>query len=271
MNIKSNLHTHTPYCDGKSTIEEIILGAIDKGFESIGFSGHSYTDFEPEPSMNECETERYIKDIYNMKEKYKGQIEIYLGIEQDVYSPKPQFKPDYIIGSVHYLKMGEDMASVDGSEERAKDAVDRYFSGDWLAFAEKYYETARMAAEITNADIIGHFDLVTKFNEGNKYFDENHIRYRTAAIDALRYEIEHCNLFEVNTGAIYRKKRGTPYPAEFLLREINRLGGEIIFSSDSHDANSLGYRFPEAVEIAKKCGFVYAKVLKNGIFEDVKL
>ena len=83
--------------------------------------------------------------------------------------------------------------------------------------------------------------------------------------------MDYCNLFEINTGGIYRKKRTAPYPAEFLLYEINRMGGEIVFSSDSHDSLSLGFMFSEAVEIAKKCGFVYAKVLKNGVFKDVKL
>ncbi len=36
----ANYHTHTTYCDGKNTPEEIVLCAIEKGFTSIGFSGH---------------------------------------------------------------------------------------------------------------------------------------------------------------------------------------------------------------------------------------
>lgn len=271
MSIKSNLHTHTPYCDGKSAAEEIVLRALELRFESIGFSGHSYTDFDPEPSMNPTEAAAYAKEINALKAKYEGKIEIYLGIEQDIYSPEPPFSPDYIIGSVHYLDVGGEKVSVDNTAALAEDAVNRCFGGDWLAFAEGYYETAMLAAEKTKANIIGHFDLVTKFNEGNRYFDENHIRYRTAAMDALRYEIGHCDLFEINTGGIYRKKRTAPYPAEFLLREINKLGGEIILSSDSHNAESLGFLFSEAAEFAKHCGFKYAKMLKNGIFTDVKL
>ena len=49
-NMKSNLHTHTTYCDGKSTPEQIVLSAIKHGFDSIGFSGHGYTDFDPSKS-----------------------------------------------------------------------------------------------------------------------------------------------------------------------------------------------------------------------------
>ena len=30
--MKANYHTHTVFCDGKNTPEEIILAAIEKGF-----------------------------------------------------------------------------------------------------------------------------------------------------------------------------------------------------------------------------------------------
>ena len=38
--IKQNLHTHSLYCDGKNTIEDMTLEAIQKGFTILGFSGH---------------------------------------------------------------------------------------------------------------------------------------------------------------------------------------------------------------------------------------
>ena len=41
--ILTDLHVHTNYCDGKNTPEEMVLAAIEKGMECIGFSVHSYT------------------------------------------------------------------------------------------------------------------------------------------------------------------------------------------------------------------------------------
>ena len=35
--IKQNLHTHSIYCDGNNTIEEMALEAIQKGFTVLGF------------------------------------------------------------------------------------------------------------------------------------------------------------------------------------------------------------------------------------------
>ena len=37
-----NLHTHSTYCDGNDTLEEMIQTCMAKGFTSLGFSGHSY-------------------------------------------------------------------------------------------------------------------------------------------------------------------------------------------------------------------------------------
>ena len=42
----TNYHTHTTFCDGKSTVEEIVLSALAKGFDAIGFSGHGFTTFD---------------------------------------------------------------------------------------------------------------------------------------------------------------------------------------------------------------------------------
>ena len=43
---KANLHTHTSFCDGKNSPEEMVRSAVEKGFDVLGFSGHSYTPFD---------------------------------------------------------------------------------------------------------------------------------------------------------------------------------------------------------------------------------
>ena len=41
--IRGNLHTHSTYCDGQSTLEEMVKSAINKDFYYIGFSGDEST------------------------------------------------------------------------------------------------------------------------------------------------------------------------------------------------------------------------------------
>ena len=64
----TNLHTHTSFCDGKSTPEEMISYAIEKGFGSIGFSGHGHTSFDESYCITD--TDGYIAEIKRLKEKY---------------------------------------------------------------------------------------------------------------------------------------------------------------------------------------------------------
>ena len=105
----SNLHAHTFYCDGKNNTEDYILTAIEKGFTSVGLSGHSFTKFDTEYCMSEKGTLEYLKELKNLKKKYEDRIQVYVGIEADFYSgfnPKldENLGLDFRIGSVHYIK-----------------------------------------------------------------------------------------------------------------------------------------------------------------------
>ena len=104
MNNKQNLHIHSTYADGKDTPEEMILEAINRNFASIGFSEHSYMCFSDYPyQMTVSDTEKYKQEIKALKEKYKGKIDIFCGMEFEMYSDVPTNGFDYLIGSVHYL------------------------------------------------------------------------------------------------------------------------------------------------------------------------
>ncbi len=58
--MKQNLHTHSIFCDGKDTIEEMTLEAISKGFDILGFSGHGYLSID-DGSMRD--TKGYISEV----------------------------------------------------------------------------------------------------------------------------------------------------------------------------------------------------------------
>ena len=58
MKILSNPHTHSLYCDGKSTIAEMADSARKLGFVSLGFSGHGHQNFDVRFSMSAENTVR---------------------------------------------------------------------------------------------------------------------------------------------------------------------------------------------------------------------
>lgn len=252
--IKTNFHTHTTFCDGKDTPEEMVLAAIDKGFTALGFSGHAYFVLDAAISMDLEQQKLYRAEILRLKEKYKNQIDIFLGIEQDSWSPSLDYKYDYVIASVHNVLKDGVYCPVDNTLEIMKNNVDRYFGGDMDAFAEGYFaEVMRLFDKIPEGDIIGHIDLVTKYDEKLSYCRTP--RYFMMAKQAIEHLAKYGKPFEINTGAMARGYRTAPYPAPELLSLIRKLGGSIVINSDCHNKDFLDCGFDLAVSLAKDCGF----------------
>ena len=183
----SNFHTHTCLCDGKDRPEDLVQEALRLGCPALGFSGHAYAPYDGDYCMSPAGTEEYKTAIRRLQEKYAGQIRIYLGIEQDFYSPASTEGYDYVIGSVHYLYKDGEYLPVDASRAAQEQAVQQHYGGDWYAFTEDYFDTLTRVYEKTRCRVVGHFDLVTKFNEGNKFFDEEDPRYLRPALETLEY------------------------------------------------------------------------------------
>ena len=241
--IAKDLHMHTAYCDGKDTPEDMVLSAVDKGLDTVGISGHSYTFFDESYCMQKEDIPRYIAELRYLRAKYFDRIHVLCGVEQDYYSDYPTDEFDYIIGSVHYIKVGDEYIPVDESVEILRAAVQKHFGGDVYALCELYFDTVADVVEKTRCDIIGHFDLISKFIEREPLFDTEHPRYVKAwkaAVDRLvTYDVP----FEINTGAISRGYRTQPYPDEEMIAYIKAKGGRLILSSDAHSKENIAYIF----------------------------
>ena len=253
---RQNLHTHTVYCDGRDTPEELVKEALCIGFDSIGFSAHSYMDWNPDKSLTPEKEVLYKENIRFLKEKYRELIDIYLGIEVEMCSlPLSLRGYDYTIGTVHYIKKGGVLLPAFRSEETVRTFINEYFGGNGMAYAKCFYETAATLGEHGRFDIVGHFDLITKHAERITLFDTESKEYKSYALEALHTVAQTHKIFEINTGAIGRGYRKTPYLAPFLMRELRTLGCGLVISSDCHDKRNLAVCYPEAVEYAKSFGF----------------
>lgn len=271
MDHKQNLHTHTTYCDGADTPEEMIIEAINKDFDSIGFSGHSYMYYAPEHSMSLEGTVQYKRDVLNLKEKYKNKINIFCGLEFDMYSKVDLSGYDYLIGAVHYLLCGDKIVGFDRSRDTVANIIAKHFNGNGMEYAKTYYETLSKLPKYGNFDIVGHFDLITKHSDSDLFFDESSKEYKTAAIEAAEALAGKIPFFEVNTGAIARGYRKTPYPSLFLLKELKRLGFCATISSDCHNKKMLDCGFDDAAELLKEAGFKERYILSEVGFKGVSL
>lgn len=256
----TNYHTHSTFCDGINTPEQMVLSAIEKGFSVLGFSGHAFTPFDLRYCMKD--TEGYIAEILRLKEKYAGKIEILLGIEEDLRHPVERGRYDYIIGSSHYSFLADKFFDIDGSPEATTKGVEAW--GNPLAYAEDYFKTFCDYIKRRKPDIIGHFDLLTKFDNARGGGFRAIREYGDLAKKYAAIAAESECIFEVNTGAISRGWRKSPYPATDILEVLKSKNAKIMLNSDCHHADALDCSFAEAKEILKDIGFKALYFLSGG-------
>ena len=259
----TNYHTHTNFCDGKDSAEQIVLQAIELGFDALGFSGHGFTEADGEYCMRD--TKAYVEEIKRLKEKYSKKIQLYVGVEEDCLNLVNRADFDYIIGSCHYLLNNGKYYHVDFDQEYFYKTL-KVFDNDYLAYAKNYYERLVSYLVERKPDIIGHFDLLTKFDEIKPLFLSDD-KYNKMAEQYLLQAIKTQSIFEVNTGAIARGYRTSPYPALNLLNLIKKNDGKVMITTDCHNKDKLDCYIPEAKALLKDVGFKYTYVLYDGEFK----
>ena len=253
----TNLHTHSTWCDGKDTPEKIILAAIDKGFDTLGFSSHAMLPGDPFDWPLTKETiALYAAEIRALAKKYASDIKILSGVEADyirgVSSPDRStyfaVSPDYIIGSVHYV-IAEDGAwvSVDESPESLRAGIDAHFHGDARSFISTYFAAQREMVQTCDFDIIGHPDLCRKFNAKLHYYDENADWYLAELESTAKVFAASGKTVEINTGGMARGWTTSPYPSERFLSILKSMHVPLILSSDAHTADTLDFGFSKVV------------------------
>lgn len=265
----ANYHTHTTFCDGENTPEEIVRYAIEQGFFAIGFSGHGYTPYDDRYCMRD--TAGYIAEVRRLQAAYREKIQIYLGVEEDAFSPVSNREDfDYIIGSCHYFYEGGMYYPIDSDLSYFKRCLSLYHE-DVTLMAHTYYAAFCRYIEARRPDVIGHFDLLTKFEDITPPTFTGDPEYRRIADAAIDRVLSTGAIVEVNTGAISRGLRKAPYPSDELLHTILRRGGRVTLSSDSHCLKTLTAGFDEAKSRLHDIGFRDVYVLQDGRWTAVAL
>lgn len=270
--IIGDYHTHTTYCDGDNTPEEMLLSAIDKGLKYYGFSSHSHLSFDEDWNMSFASQKQYVSEIRSLKEKYKDKITVLLGTEYDLLSDNDLTPFDYVIGSCHSIIRDGNYISVDHSEKTFVECAEKFYGGDYYEFVKAYFSLMSTAAKRNDLTFYGHFDLINKFNKGYKFFDETDPRYVRPMLDALEALSKTGVPFEINAQHTFRHSETEPSASAVKwLSALSEMGGRIIINSDAHKTERIGYNFERAAEVAKKCGFKTVLILTQGGFAEMNL
>lgn len=257
-----NLHAHSTYDDGKSTLREMILASREAGLTSVGISMHAPMNYDCSWDVKRSRVAEYMAEMAALRAEFADQIEVFTGIEWDVLSDIDLTPFDYAIGSVHHMVVENPPPCVDDSLETTQRVIAQYYGGDPDAMAEAYFVQYDAVAAQPMAQIVGHLDLLTKMDEQEHIFRTSSPRYRKAVLDAMEKPVKAGKIFEINTGAISRGCRTLPYPHERWLNALREMGGKITLSADAHHVSGVACAYEQAEALAKKCGFrqIYALV-----------
>jgi histidinol-phosphatase (PHP family) len=250
--MKANYHTHTVWCDGRNTVEEVILSAVEKGFEAIGFSSHSTYPDDSACTVPAAKLPGYFTEVRELAARYSDRIRVLCGIEADYIpgttdpdrSRYADFSPDYIIGSIHYVIAPDGgRVPVDHTPELLSEGIAAHFNGDVQAFLQTYFAQERDMVRLFDFDIVGHPDLCRKFNAKHPYYDEDaewHLEELRLTAEAIA---ESGKLVELNTGAISRGWMDDAYPSATFRAMLRQRGVRFVLNSDSHSTDTLDCAF----------------------------
>ncbi len=298
-----NLHTHSVYSDGKSQPHEIVEEAIRQGLTTIGFSEHSPLPFDNTFSVKSADMPRYVAEIAQLKEEFKGQIDMYCALEADyltgVSEPfavtKEKYHLDYLIGGVHLvinpaLRQAQGPAKtkviepvempaisaneiwfIDGPKWEVYDeGLQKFFNGDIRRAVRRFFDQSNEMIENEQFDIIAHFDKI-KMHNRDRYFHEDEPWYRKLALETLDLIRQKGLVMEINTRGIYKKRYNGFYPSPWLMEEACKMGVPAIISADAHHFSEITLEFAAAEEALKKAGYRSVVNFKNGRFIEIGL
>lgn len=104
--IIGTIHNHTTFSDGASTLEEMVIGARERGYRWIGISDHSRSAYYA-GGMKPDDIMRQHREIDKLKAGFKD-ITILKGIESDIladgsldYPPEMLNEFDFVVASIH--------------------------------------------------------------------------------------------------------------------------------------------------------------------------
>ncbi|MFC7684360.1 histidinol-phosphatase HisJ [Ureibacillus sp. GCM10028918] len=254
--MKKDGHIHSPFCPHgtKDPFERYIEKAIEENFSEITFTEHAPlpTNFvDPTPKkdsgMIPKDLTAYFETLQQLKQQYKDQITIKVGLEVDYivgYETETRALLDIAgpilddaILSVHFLKHNDTYTCIDFSHEVYLDFARQI--GGVEALYNLYYDTVLQSIDANLGRFkprrIGHPTLVHKFQLAHgENIDDNH---RT--IEVLTKMQEKGYELDVNSAGLSKPYCKEPYPPIHMIEYARSISLPLVFGSDAHSADDL--------------------------------
>ena len=275
----SNYHSHCTFCDGRSIPEDFVRFAITHGFRAYGFSSHSPLPFETQWSLSKREVEAYLSEIKRLKEKYAGEIELYVGMEidylNDEWGPAVDYFQrmplDYRIGSVHLVteeQTGEIM-DMDGKFEDFSENLRLVFHDDLKHLVKSYFRASSRMVELGGFDFVAHLDKISMNGSLMDSTLTGQAWYNQLLWEYCSLIAEKGVMVEVNTKA-YTKK-GMMFPNVKYFKWLKELNIPVMVNSDAHLPQLVNDNRALAFEWLREAGIKSTMRLRQGAWVEVPI
>ena len=256
IDIKVDGHVHTNLCNhARGEMEEYVLSALNQGLRKLIFLEHlevGVTYFES-TWLTEDDFDFYHKEGKRLQQKYRGKIEIGLGVEVG-YNPRflgqiqeklALYTWERIGISYHFLETDSGHLNMVSSKQINIDALDQYGVDEVVC---RYYNDLREAVEKLPGQVLCHIDAVLRHHPGIRLAPGHYL-----LIDKLLDAVARKQMaLEVNTSG-YRTKE-QPYPSLAILQKAVARNIPLVAGSDAHRPEDVGRYFDRLPDLMKRLG-----------------
>jgi histidinol-phosphatase (PHP family) len=258
MVLTGSFHTHSSYCDGTGTILEVVEAAIDAGLCDVGISSHAPLPFATDWNMPLDSLTTYVRQVRDLRHQYEDRISVWLGAEID-YIPGDEVRGfqrkeilpagfDYFVGSVHFLGSGHPPRSFDGTREVFEQILDEDYEGDVRLMVQDYYSRVRRLLDLPLVKIVGHLDVIKRWNGDRLFFTEKEPWYVESVESALLAIAGSGIVVELNTAG-WRKGLVDPYPSPWILERCRDLNIPLTVNADTHTPHDVAWGYDRAEKL----------------------
>lgn len=252
--MRIDYHTHHARCGhAVGELEDYVRRGIELGLEQLGLSDHMpLIHIDPATyyegmAMPMEELPKYVEECLELKERYRGQIELRVGLEADYVEGYEEeiakivegYPWDYVIGSVHFLGLWDVTDYRQQHNWEGKRVADVY---------AQYYDAVQKAAKTGMYDYIGHVDVIKRFGRKPE-MDVWELERQT--LDTIR---EQGLAIELNASGL-RMPCAEMFPSRRMLEYCLTSGIPLTVGSDAHDPARLSQYLDEAYSLLKDVGF----------------
>ncbi|HXC55852.1 MAG TPA: histidinol-phosphatase [Rhizomicrobium sp.] len=256
----------------KDTLEAVVGRAVEAGFTHYGLSEHAprfraqdmlsdETDLSPADLVDIFQ--RYAAEAVRVRALFADRIDVFVGFETERLPPddwarrmrkiRNQGPFEYVIGSVHDV----DGWVVDYSAEQTLALADAM--GGAEAMQVRYFAALADLVETLKPEVVGHIDLIRKFEPAGFSFGARAFREIERVLEAARASD---SALDVNCGA-WRRGLGPVYPLPAILDRARAMGLRVTLGDDSHGTKSVGIGLEACLRAIAEAGFQTVSYLER--------